>query len=63
MKFQPISRSWVAIHPQPKGVIQFIGGAFFGTFVPTFFYRGLLSFLYNQGYTIIVLPFSFTFNH
>lgn len=63
MKFQPISRSWVAIHPQSKGVLQFIGGAFFGTFFPTFFYRGLLSFLYDQGYTIIVLPFSFTFNH
>lgn len=63
MKFQPISRSWVAIHPQAKGVIQFIGGAFFGTFIPTFFYRGILSFLYEQGYTLIVIPFSFTFNH
>jgi hypothetical protein len=63
IKFRPISHSWVAIHPQPKGVIQFIGGAFFGTFSPTFFYRNLLKYLFLEGYTIIVLPFAFTFNH
>ncbi len=61
-KFQPISNSWIAIHPSPKGVIQFIGGAFFGTF-PTIFYRYFLNQLYNSGYTIIALPFRFTFNH
>lgn len=60
--FKPISNSWVAIHPEPKGVIQFIGGAFFGTF-PTIFYHYFLSQLYNKGYTIIALPFRFTFNH
>jgi len=63
MKFQPVSHSWVALHPQPKGVIQFIGGAFFGTFLPMFFYRYLLQSLFNNGYTIILLPFNFTFNH
>lgn len=62
-KFQPISFSWVAIHPQPKGVIQFIAGAFFGTFGPMFFYHYLLQGLFEQGYTIILLPFNFTFNH
>jgi hypothetical protein len=41
-KFRPMSSSWVAIHPQPKGIIQFIGGAFFGNF-PTVFYRYFLS--------------------
>lgn len=61
-KFKPISNSWVAIHPQPKGVVQFIGGAFFGTF-PTIFYRYFLNQLYDAGYTIIALPFRFTFNH
>jgi hypothetical protein len=63
LRFQPVSFSWVALHPQPKGVIQFIGGAFFGTFVPMFFYRYLLECLFKQGYTIILLPFNFTFDH
>lgn len=62
LKFKPISNSWVAIHPQPKGVVQFIGGAFFGTF-PTLFYRYFFSQLFDAGYTVIALPFRFTFNH
>lgn len=61
-KFQPLSFSWVAIHPQPKGVVQFIGGALFGSF-PTIFYHHLLKKLYQAGYTIIALPFRFTFDH
>jgi hypothetical protein len=63
MKFQPISHSWVALHPKPQGVIQFIGGAFFGTFWPMLFYRSLLQRLFKDGYTIVLLPFNFTFNH
>jgi Protein of unknown function (DUF1350) len=63
MKFIPISHSWVAIHPQPIGVVQFIGGALFGTLGSTFFYQNLLEFVYKCGYTIILLPFKFTFNH
>jgi hypothetical protein len=61
-RFQPLSHSWVAIHPHPKGVIQFIGGAFFGTF-PTIFYRYLLKSLFAEGYTIVALPFRFSFRH
>jgi Protein of unknown function (DUF1350) len=61
-KFQPISFSWVAIHPQPKGVVQFIGGSFFGSF-PTLFYRYFLQQLFEEGYTVIALPFRFTFRH
>ncbi len=61
-KFIPLSFSWVAIHPKPQGVIQFIGGAFFGSF-PTVFYRYFLKKLYEAGYSIIVLPFRFTFDH
>ncbi len=61
-KFMPLSFSWVAIHPSPKGVIQFIGGALFGSF-PTVFYNYFLKKLYEAGYTIIVLPFRFTFDH
>lgn len=60
--FQPISFSWVALHPDPKGVIFFIGGAFFGTF-PTLFYRYLLQSIFESGYTIVALPFRFTFQH
>lgn len=61
-KFRPISCSWVAVHPNPKGVIQFIGGAFFGTF-PTLFYRYFFRELFNEGYTIVALPFRFSFRH
>ncbi|MGB3296715.1 MAG: DUF1350 family protein [Phormidesmis sp.] len=60
--FQPISFSWVALHPEPKGVVQFIGGAFFGTF-PTLFYQHLLQTLYQEGYTLVALPFRFSLRH
>jgi hypothetical protein len=63
MKFQPVSHSWVALNSKPKGVIQFVGGAFFGTFWPMFFYHSLLQRLFNDGYTIVILPFNFTFDH
>ncbi len=61
-RFSPLSFSWVALHPQPKGVVQFIGGIFFGSF-PNIFYRYLLEQLYLNGYTIVALPFRFTFRH
>lgn len=63
LRFSPISHSWVALHPQPEGVVQFIGGAFFGTFGPTLFYRHLANYFYDKAYTVIVLPFNFSFNH
>ena len=62
LQFRPIHFNWVAIHPQPIGVIHFIGGAFFGTF-PTIFYRYIIKQLFQQGYTIVALPFRFTFRH
>lgn len=61
-RFQPISFSWVALHPQPKGVVIFMGGAFFGTF-PTLFYRYFLRNLFEAGYTIVAMPFRFSFRH
>lgn len=61
-RFSPFSFSWVAIHPKPKGVVQFIGGAFFGTF-PNIFYRYLLKQIFLEGYTVVALPFRFTFRH
>jgi len=62
LRFLPLKYSWVAIHPQPTGVVQFVGGAFFGTF-PTLFYRFLLQEIYDQGYTVIAIPYRFTFRH
>ena len=41
---------------------MFIGGIFFGSF-PSFFYNYVLKQLFLEGYTIIVLPFSFTWRH
>ncbi|NEQ46584.1 MAG: DUF1350 domain-containing protein [Leptolyngbya sp. SIOISBB] len=61
-RFRPLQFNWVAIHPRPKGVIYFIGGAGFGSF-PTLFYRYILRRLFQEGYTIVALPFRFTFNH
>lgn len=61
-KFRPISFSWVALHPQPKGVILFIGCVFFGTF-PTLSYRYFFRKLFDEGYTIVAMPFRFSFRH
>lgn len=61
-QFLPLSFNWVALHPNPIGVIYYIGGAFFGTF-PTIFYRYLLHRLFEQGYTIVAIPYRFTFRH
>jgi Protein of unknown function (DUF1350) len=61
-RFSPLSFSWVALHPEPKGVVQFIGGAFFGSF-PNLFYRYLLKQIFLEGYTVVALPFRFTFRH
>jgi len=62
LRFEPLGFSWVAFHPQPKGVIRFIGGAFFGSF-PTLSYRYFLETLFESGYTIVAIPFRFTFRH
>lgn len=61
-KFQPVSFSWVAVHPEPKGVIEFLGGALFGS-VPNISYSHFLHSLYEAGYTVITLPFRFGLDH
>ncbi|MGD1953398.1 MAG: DUF1350 family protein [Leptolyngbyaceae cyanobacterium] len=61
-RFLPTRFSWMAIHPQPVGIIYFIGGAFFGS-MPTLFYRFLLKSLFVNGYTVVALPFRFSFRH
>ncbi|MGF1497239.1 MAG: DUF1350 family protein [Elainellaceae cyanobacterium] len=60
--FQPIAHSWVAKHSEPIGVVEFIGGALYGT-VPHIAYSHLLRCLYEAGYTVIAVPFQFGFNH
>lgn len=63
--FRPFSNSWVAINPNPKGIIQFIGSFVFGSF-PINSYKYLFQNLFEQGYTIFVFKFPFTplkFNH
>jgi hypothetical protein len=62
LRFEPIGFSWVALHPQPKGIVRLIGGAFFGSF-PTLSYRYFLQTLFESGYTIVAIPFRFTFRH
>ena len=62
MRFQPLHFGWVALPPQPKAVVVFIGGAFFGSY-PTLFYRGFLRVLYDLDYAVVALPFQFTFRH
>ncbi|MEM9274463.1 MAG: DUF1350 family protein [Cyanobacteria bacterium P01_F01_bin.143] len=60
--FKYIYSNWVLIHPEPKGVVYFIGGAGFGSF-PTVFYRYILRRIFQEGYTIVALPFRFTLDH
>lgn len=62
MSFRAISHSWVAPHPAPVGVVEFIGGALYGL-LPTIAYRHLLNRFYDAGYTVVAMPFSFGFNH
>jgi len=63
-QFQPISHSWVAVHPNAESIVQFIGEAFFGTFFPTLWYRRLLKTLYfDRGCTIVVIPYTFRLSH
>lgn len=61
-RFFPTRFTWAAIHPEPIGIVYFIGGAFFGSF-PTLFYRFLLKSLFYRGYTVVALPFRFSFRH
>ncbi len=61
-KFLPCSHSWVALHPQPKGVIQFIGSGLWGV-LPTVAYGHFLKSLFEAGYTIVAMPFRFARRH
>lgn len=60
--FKPIAHSWVAIQSKPIGIVEFIGGALFGS-APIVSYDYFLRSLYEAGYTVIALPFRFGLNH
>ncbi|MDJ0596327.1 MAG: DUF1350 family protein [Pleurocapsa sp. MO_226.B13] len=77
--FQSLGSRWVALQSEPKGVIQFIGGAFFGTppsvayflgaifsyfpTLPLVSYHFLLENLLKAGYSIALVPYLLTVNH
>lgn len=59
------SNTKVAFHPQPQGVIQFIGGFPSGSF-PEHYFKYLFQHLYDRGYSLLVYSFPFNpfqFNH
>ncbi len=59
------SNTKVVFHPNPKGIIQLIGGFISGSF-PEHKFKFLLRNLYNQGYSLIIYHFPFRplqFNH
>ncbi len=59
------SNSKVAFHPQPTGIIQFIGGFPSGSF-PESYFQYLFQYLFAKGYSLIVYQFPFNpfqFNH
>jgi hypothetical protein len=60
--YRRISRSLVASHPSPIGVVEFYGGNLFGQ-IPATWYDYLLGALYRAGYTIIAVPFGLSFDH
>ncbi|PDV97417.1 DUF1350 family protein [Candidatus Chloroploca asiatica] len=62
MRYQRVSRSFVALHPRPIGVITFYGGQFFGQ-LPTTAYAHFLESLFEAGYSLMVVPFQFGFRH
>ncbi|MEA5465003.1 DUF1350 family protein [Leptothoe sp. PORK10 BA2] len=58
----PCAHSWVAIHPQPRGVIQFIGSGLWGVW-PMVSYGHFLKSLFEAGYTIVAIPFRYARRH
>jgi len=65
LSFRKLSNSQVALHPNPKGIIQFIGSFIFGSF-PAWSYKYLHQYLFDQGYSLILYQFPLNplqFNH
>ncbi|PZU97366.1 MAG: hypothetical protein DCE90_07375 [Pseudanabaena sp.] len=63
MGWKQIEENWVLTPPKPKGVIHFLGGAFFAA-APQVAYGRVLEQLASQNYAIVATPFlNNTFDH
>jgi Protein of unknown function (DUF1350) len=62
MEWKQAEQNWILTPPQPKGVVHFLGGAFFAA-APHISYGRLLEKLADRGYVIVATPFVNTFDH
>jgi hypothetical protein len=62
MEWKQVEQNWVLTPPQPKGVVHFLGGAFFAA-APQISYGRLLEKLASHSYVIVATPFINTFDH
>ena len=62
LNFQPISFSWVALHPTPRVLSSSWAVPFLAPSPPCFI-ATLLQTLYQEGYTLVALPFRFSLHH
>lgn len=63
MQWQQVEDSFVLTPPHPKGVIHFLGGAFFAA-APQISYTRILETFAQAGYVIVATPFlNSTFDH
>jgi Protein of unknown function (DUF1350) len=60
-----LARDVIAIAPsraRPRGIVHFLGGAFAGA-APYLFYSSIIDRIADSGYTVVVTPYSVTFQH
>lgn len=63
IEFCKIGKAKVSLQKEnPKGIIIFFGGYFFGSF-PTLFYRKFLTKIKESGYTVVVFSYSLLSDH
>ena len=62
-RFIAVNQGFAAIHPQPQGVIQFVGGFFFGGWFTQWWHKNLLRPLFEDKYTIIINAFANSSDH
>ncbi|MDX2254891.1 MAG: DUF1350 family protein [Pseudanabaenaceae cyanobacterium bins.39] len=63
MEWKQVEENWVLTPPKPKGVIHFLGGAFFAA-APQIAYSRVLEQLGQNNYAIVATPFlNSTFDH
>lgn len=60
--YRCVEGAFVAENPQKNGVVEFYGGALF-EILPQFSYEYLLEGIFDQGYTVIAVPYTFSLDH